>query len=322
MRKERKLRHMESQMQLCVPGLSDFMKITEALEKKDAAMLWEAAKSSKSQAAFFDRLRDECSMAVYSVGSRRSQYVVNHHSALFMIPLIVPAGASASLEDPSTMKPVSIRLARWTQEWFANSNEVTVFNTATSYEEICAWSPFDMRDKLLQLSKQSAGHATQRQEMDFMLPPSAPRLAFLIAGLQRPMEIPSLPKLDPVADETFRSRIEGAIQVVSPVASMIDVRVDLPDYASSALQKGLIQWLDALHVTTPIVRWDAIPAGNDAVYLQMVLDDDEPVVSRLMLRAHQLGMDGVARVLERVATLAAAAPKTQTEVHAKRTTMH
>ena len=309
-------------MQLCVPGLSDFMKITEALQKKDAAMLWEAAKSSKSEAAFFDRLRDECSMAVYSVGSRRSQYVVNHHSALFMIPLIAPASAALSLEDPAIMKSVSIRLARWIREWFSNSNEVTVFNTATSYQEICAWSPFDMREKLLQLSKQSAGSAAPRQEMDFMLPPSAPRLAFLIAGLQRPMEIPSLPKLDPVADETFRSRIEGAIQVVSPVASMIDVRVDLPDYASSALLKGLIQWLDALHVTTPILTWDAIPAGNDAVYVQMVLDGDEPVVSRLILRGHQLGLDGVARILDRVAKLAAATPKLQTDELPKRTAMH
>jgi hypothetical protein len=313
---------MESQMQLCVPGLSDFMKITEALQKKDAAMLWEAAKSSKSEAAFFDRLRDECSMAVYSVGSRRSQYVVNHHSALFMIPLIAPASAALSLEDPTIMKSVSIRLARWIQEWFSNSNEVTVFNTATSYQEICAWSPFDMREKLLQLSKQSAGSTAPRQEMDFMLPPSAPRLAFLIAGLQRPMEIPSLPKLDPVADEAFRSRIEGAIQVVSPVASMIDVRVDLPDYASSALLKGLIQWLDALHITTPILTWDATPAGNDAVYLQMVLDGEEPVVSRLILRAHQLGLDGVAQVLDRVAKLAAATPNPQTDELPKRTAMH
>lgn len=292
-------------MQLYVPGLSDFMKITEALERRDEALLWDAAKSSKSQAAFFDRLRDECSMAVYSVGSRRGQYVVNHHCALFMIPVIVPASAGGLVEDAGAMRPVATHLARWVQEWFANTTEVTVFNVATSYQEICNWSPLVMREKLLQLSKQSDGFSFLSPDMDFQLPATAPRLTFLIAGLQRPIEIPTLPRLDPVADEAFRSRIEGAIQVVSPMSSRIDVRVELPDYASSALQKGLVHWLGALHEVHPILRWDAMPAGNDAVYLQVVLEDDEPVHSRFMLRAHQLGMDGVAKVLDHVAKLAA-----------------
>lgn len=308
-------------MQLCVPGLSDFMKITEALEKKDEALLWEAAKSSKAHAAFFDRLRDECSMAVYSIGSRRGQYVVNHHCALFMIPVIVSANAVAPVGDAKAMRPVATHLARWVQEWFSNTTEVTVFNVATSYQEICNWSPLVMREKLLQLSKQSGGFSFLSPDMDFQLPATAPRLAFLIAGLQRPMEIPTLPRLDPVADETFRSRIEGAIQVVSPMSSRIDVRVDLPDYASSALQKGLVRWLDALHAEHPIRRWDAMPAGNDAVYLQLVLGDDEPVVSRFMLRAHQLGMDGVAKVIEHVAKLAASST-VQDEASSHRGLMH
>ena len=308
-------------MQLSVPGLSDLMKIAEALDKKDEALLWEAAKSSKSQSAFFDRLRDECSMAVYSIGSRRSQYVVNHHCALFMIPVIMSANAEANLADAKAMRPVATHLARWLQQWFSNTTEVTVFNVATSYQEICNWSPLVMREKLLQLSKQSGGFSFLSPDMDFQLPATAPRLAFLIAGLQRPMEIPTLPRLDPVADETFRSRIEGALQVVSPMSSRIDVRVELPDYASSALQKGLMRWLDALHAVHPILRWDAMPAGNDAVYLQLVLEDDEPVVSRFMLRAHQLGMDGVAKVLDHVAKLATA-PAVRDEANNTSSFMH
>lgn len=294
---------MNSQLQLNVPGLSDLLKITEALEKKDEALLWEAAKQSKSQAAFFDRLRDECSMAIYSVGSRRSQHVISHHSALFMVPVIVPPAAASIIGDQEVVRPIAHRLARWIAEWFANSTEVTVFSAANAYEEISTWSPLVMRNKLMQLSKQGPGMAYECVEMQSNLPPSAPRLAFLVAGLQRPMELPALPPLDPASDEMFKARVEGALQVISPGPGKVALQVGLPDYASAALHAGLAQWLEALNAAHPVRHWDAVPAGNDSVYLQIVTGDEEPNVSRLMLRAHQLGMDGVAKILALVAEL-------------------
>lgn len=296
---------MTSQMQLCVPGLSDLLKITEGLLNKDEALIWSAAKEAKSQAAFFDQLRDECSMAVYSVGSRRSQHVINHHSALFMVPLIVSPAAAAIVEDTSTIRPIAHRVAQWISDWFSHSTEVTVFSAANAYEEISSWSPLVMRNKLMQLSKQAQGMPYESVDMQCNLPPTAPRLAFLVAGLQRAMELPSLPAVDPVADEVFRSRVEGALHIAVPTPETVGIQVGLPDYASTALQNGLVLWLDALNDVLPIQGWDAVPAGNDRVLLQIVTAHEEGSdVCRLMLRAHQLGMDGVAKVLAHVANLA------------------
>jgi hypothetical protein len=291
---------MQSQMQLEIPGLGDFTKIAEAMNKKDEALLWEAAKNAKSQAQFFERLRNECGMTSFSTGSKM-QHLVRHHSAMIMVPLVLAPESALLVGNPEAMKAINHQVVQWISEWFEYQSEITIFNSPVAYEEICVWSPLDMRAKLEQLSSISTSSTFSLPDASFNLPENAPRLAFVVAAVQRAAEFPTLPPVDALTDASFKGRLAGAIQVLAASKESVDVSVFVPDYASEALLAGLLFWVQRLHETVGIHRWDAVPAGKDVVILQLELGEDARKTSPIVLRAHQLGIGGVQKVLDYVA---------------------
>lgn len=291
---------MQSQMQLDIPGLGDFAKIAEAMNKKDEALLWEAAKHSKSQAHFFERLRNECGMTSFSTGSKM-QHLVRHHSAMIMVPLVLAPESALLVGNPDAMKPINHQVVQWIAEWFDHQSEITIFSSPVAYEEICIWSPLDMRAKLEQLSSIRTASNFALPDASFNLPEHAPRLSFVVAAIQRAAEFPTLPPVDALTDASFQGRLAGAIQVLAASKASVDVSVLVPDYASEALLAGLLAWVQRLHEVVGIYRWDAVPAGKDVVILQLELGEDARKTSPIVLRAHQLGIEGVQKVLDLVA---------------------
>lgn len=288
---------------MAVPGLSDFVTILEALEKKDDGMLWEAAKKAPSQAKFFDHLRNECGTTTFSIGPSKALQTLRHHSALLMVPMVLSEDVATLTGNGPALAPVIRHVALWLQEWFNYKVEVTLFNSPTPYEEICVWSPFIMREKLEQLSIKREPKLSLPPDMNFNLPPGTPRLAFFVAAVQRPLEFPTLPMVDDVADSELRSRIGGALQVLAPYSSIGSAEVLAPDFASEALLSGIMLWLRHVHETVGIGRWDAIPADQDCVILQLELGEDATRTSPVVLRAHQLGLEGIKKILDFVASL-------------------
>ena len=70
------------------------------------------------------------------------------------------------------------------------------------------------------------------------------------------------------------------------------------------MEAGLLMWLTALHQSHGIVQWDLQVEAANQFRLQLVVDEASPLQTSCLLPPHQLGTDGVERVLAHVAGLA------------------
>jgi len=76
-----------------------------------------------------------------------------------------------------------------------------------------------------------------------------------------------------------------------------------PNFASDALCEGILRWLEEIAATAGIKRWDAQMVDQDLVVLQLELGEDAVTTNPIPLRAHQLGLDGLEKILKRVGEL-------------------
>lgn len=290
------------QQHMDMPLLADMSRVCEALNRKDDAMLWAAAKRSSSTAMFFEQLRNQVGFTTYTTGGRKgSPRHLQHHSALIAMPVVLPAKAASLVNNGQAMDTAMGSVLRRLKEWFENRVEISVFNAPIPYEEVCIWSPSVALEKLEQLSARKEPTLALPQDADFRLPPEAPRLAFFIAAAQQPLKFPELPPVNHQADWRLTSHVSALLDLHAPIAISERIEVLTPDFACEAFAEGLLAWIAALHRECGIVRWDATPVDQDLVILQISLGDHEGEVSEIPLRAHQVGLEGVKRIVDFVA---------------------
>ena len=285
-----------------IPLLADLSRVCEALNRKDDAMLWAAAKRSSSTAMFFEQLRNQVGFTTYSTGGRKgSPKHLQHHSALIAMPMVLPAKAAGLVNNGQALDSAMTSVLRRLKDWFENRVEISVFNAPIPYEEVCIWTPSVALEKLEQLSARKEPTLALPQDADFRLPPEAPRLAFFIAAAQQPLKYPELPPINHQADWRLTSHVSALLDLHTPTAGSEHIEVLTPDFACEAFAEGLLAWVAALHRECGIVRWDATPVDQDLVVLQVSFGDQEGEASEIPLRAHQVGLEGMKRIVDFVA---------------------
>lgn len=288
-----------------VRSVGDLRQVFEALERRDDASVWDAARRAPSQASFFEDLRHQVSSTTYFAGTRtRRQEKVKYHCSLVFIPLVLDRALTDVVDNPEAVRPAIQQVRSWLQEWFEHKVEVNILTAVVGYEEVCVWTPSVMREKLERLAIHKPPTISQAPNFDFHLPAQAPELAFFVAAVHRPLDWPRLPGEDAVMDEQLASRVSGAVQVCSQ-APGLEPRLEVltPDFASDALREGILRWLQAIAGRVGIRRWDAQVVDQDLVVLQLELGDDATATTPIPLRAHQLGLGGIEAILDVVSKL-------------------
>lgn len=285
----------------------DMRDVHHALDSGDDDALWAAGRKARSHDAFYERLRSSVGFTTHQPrgkerGSQSSR--LRQHCALVMVPLVLPARLSDLIGNEAALEPSINMVRRWLDQWFAHRAESCIMSAPVGFSQICSWTPSMQRDLLGQLAikRELCGSYTP---FDFQLPPDSPCLAFIVAGMQSPMAYPSLPAGDHLEDVAFTSRIAGALEVCSDTPSRSDsLYVGLPDFASEAITDGMLRWLSEIHACNGIGRWDVDQVDQDVVTLLLEVGELPQRASPIQLRAHQLGIDGIQRILSHVAALA------------------
>lgn len=287
-------------------SLADLRQMFDALERRDDASLWKAAKAAPSQAEFFEQLRDQVTTTTYEAGKpgagKRGEKL-RYHCCLTMVPVVLPHGSRGIIDDSKALKPAVQQLRAWLQEWFDHRVEVSIFNLVVGYAEVCVWSPSMMREKLDRLAVQKEPTLALPPDFEFNLPEGAPALGFLVGAIHRPLEWPRVPEADFDEDARFSTRVSGALQVCSQQACLQAPIVSPPDHAGEALVCGITTWLEEIHRSHGIGRWDLQPVDQDLVVLQLEVGDEATRTSPIPLRAHQIGLDGIERIVAVAARL-------------------
>lgn len=287
-----------------LPNYIDIGLMFDALERRDDETLWNAARLAPSQVEFFEQLRNQVGFTKYRIGSGNGnkgrlgrREPLSQLCAMFFVPVIMPARYASLRGNAAGMSPAIKQFVNWLRSWFENKMEISIFNAPVSYEEISIWSPSVMREKLEQLACKKEPTIAMPPDFNFCLPDDAPALAYFVAAAQQPVEYPALPPINPMADMGFTAKVSGAIQVCGDGAEFEAVETLVPNYASEALEEGLKRWLAAIHQKCGIGRWDATPMNQDLVMLQLEVGDSPGHTSPIPLRAHQLGLDAVDRII-------------------------
>ncbi len=285
-------------------SIADLRQMFEALERRDDASLWEAARQAPSQASFFHHLRNQVTSTTYQAGTKgRRQERVQYHCSLVMIPIVLGSLLEDVVDNARALEPAVKQVRMWLQAWFEHKVEISIFNAIVGYNEVCVWSPSMMREKLEKLAVHKEPTIAVPPNFEFHLPTGAETLGFFVAAIHRPLDWPRLPQEDPHEDAILGAKIAGAVQVCSGAAKAAATTVLAADFAAEAIANGLIRWLEAIHTSHGIRRWDAQPVDQDLVVLQLEIGEDAETTCPIPLRAHQLGLDGIERVLARVASL-------------------
>lgn len=287
-----------------VPSFWDARQMFDALERRDDASLWEAARRAPSQALFFEDLRHQVSSTTYMAGMRNAKSnKVQFHCSLVLVPVILSKALLDVIDSDEILKPAIKQVHTWLGQWFEHRVEVSILNTLVGYNEVCIWSPSIMREKLERLAVRKTPSIPVPPNFDFHLPEEAPELAFFVAAIHRPLEWPCLPADDATENRMLAAKLGGALQVCSQSPSPGSVQVLPPNFASDALCEGILRWLEGIASTAGIKRWDAQMVDQDLVVLQLELGEDAVTTNPIPLRAHQLGLDGLEKILKRVGEL-------------------
>ena len=279
----------------------DLVRVFDALERRDDAMLWAAARLSESQEDFFDLLRTETVVSRYTTRNATSlRNAVHHYCGMVMMPIVLPPIAAALVSQEAAYDTAMAQMLNWMGEWWGHKLEVRMFNVPIGYEEIVEWSPSVMREKLEQLTFSRQPKLVVQEKYDVQLPDDAPALAFLVASVPRPLEPPELPPENPLNDATLTARVAGVLQINSPGRYMERTEVGVPAFASEAILQGLVSWIHALADTRGLGEWDATPISENTVMLQLTVGESEPLSTKVPLHAHQLGLSGLSAVLAAV----------------------
>lgn len=294
----------EMQLRFEYPDLGDFGQIFDALQRRDDALLWELARTTRSQEQFFNQLRNEVGFTSYQTakGQKRRE-ALTHHCAMMMMPVILTGDASELINKADAVEPTIRQVVWWLREWFEYKVDVAIFNAPVPYEEVCIWTPSIMREKLEQLSVKREPTLALAPDFNLCLPPGAPRLSFFVTCAQQIGEGPRLPDFNAQADDKLVSRVRGALQVLTPGERLGEVGVLVPDFASESMSAGLLEWIKTIHMQCGIGRWDAVPVDQDLVVLHLEVGENPSKTSPIPLRAHQLGLDGIRSVVEYVAAI-------------------
>ncbi len=239
--------------------------------------------------------------------------VTDLYSSLILWPIIL---------DPQILKggkqgapTIPEKLAAWIahqmQSWTDYTSTLCLLENLFSYQFIVRSGPLKLRNMLDQMATrnviqdESGSHAMDDLKVE--LPEDAPRLYFLLGTLSRMGDWPVLRHADHHRTYSLARIVEGALRVQlceSRDSFGLDLCVGVPEFMDTGIASGIADWMSVMNKTYPFRSWSVETFGTDLVELWIQLDDDQKRSIRVPLCKHQLGINGLNRILELAAGLA------------------
>ena len=223
------------------------------------------------------------------------------HSLSFggMDPQIIKNGKEGA---PAIPEKLAAWVAHRMQDWTDYTSTLCLLENLFSYDFIAGGGPLKFRHMLEQMATRSLIQdepgSDAMDDLEVEVPEGAPRLYFLMGTLSRIGEWPVLRNAGP-------QRMVFLVQLCGSRDSFgRDLNVGIPEFLDIGIASGILGWMTLLNEMYPFRGWSVETFGTDLIELCIHLDDDQTSFVRLPVCKHQLGENGLARILDYAAGLA------------------
>lgn len=282
------------------------------MDQYDMNAVWAMAGGSVQPSEFYEALK----LHTFNLSRKTLKgraVVAEHNSTLFMCPVVLSsdmARRSQATSNSAERSKLARLIASNIQRWIAYRSEVRLVAGFASYQGLVTQEPEYFRRLLSNLVwytedqgiKVGSAFATEE------LPADAPQLCFLMGSFTSLSEWPTTPGVHDLSSLDLRDKLKGTLRFqletdtdhVSHCDSQIEVAS--PMFGDQAIECGLKMWLSKLGSEIGFKAWSVGQMQGDMIELQMLLNTDEggKWIS-VPVRAHQVGVDGVERIIAHAA---------------------
>lgn len=291
------------------PAITELIEIRRALDRHDDDALDAAAAAAPDRRMFYERLRHQSGHVQYSFG-RKAPHPVRMRATMQMTPVITrwpePWPIKHRLKD---IEAAMVQAQRAICGWIGRDRHILrLLSQPVPYTDVCHWSATDLQKIVLSIAQlRGAFPARQGSERLYGFGPGVPTLRMIVGAIQSPFGDPpdylgGVSFRDALAEEllaALHAGIHGAADAAgdtrhAPWEGRTHVR--MPDAPGEALLDGVCAWIEVLAEDVGIEDWDVQWVADGAASLSLRLREIEQPAA-IVLRAHQLGLDGIERVV-------------------------
>lgn len=258
---------------------------------------------------FFSVVREMAFSYTHQIHLSRTKDGLSHfeESKVVLCPVVhSPAPTGNTVFNGAMDSALIVRLGDEMQVWGRQLSSASIITPLIDQMRLSQMGALQVRGLLKQVATgtfdpNQFDHLRAERRVDL------PVLSYLMVIMTRRNGMPFLPDGNTPCT-AVRGLVESIVKWGEPVCSGgplagFQPRVGTPIAGGEAVESGLLMWLDAVHETHTIERWDIHMLSAHEFELTLVVSEAsaEPVVCRL--QPHHLGMDGVERILARVACL-------------------
>jgi hypothetical protein len=287
------------------PRAAEDMQIESAFRSGVEQRIWKTLLRSADQAGCLETIRAHSTFSYYAQpkGHRGQRFL--RSGALTPMPIILDREAIATLEHgEAAMQNAKIVMDATTRWWhkLPGTYLVNANQNLYGYNEVCAWSPLvprriadymsgellDDQDPTAQAQKL----VLETEVAELQLPNEFPMLAFLFMQTRSMDGYIELPAINDQEDQYFKDVVRAAYTTAQhPRPTVLT-----PHFFGYAVEEGLMAWVRAIHNVRAIVSWTIQQPALDVRILSLWFGEAEEAF-HIPLRAYQLGLDGIERVL-------------------------
>jgi hypothetical protein len=229
------------------------------------------------------------------------------YSSLILWPIILDPRILGNIKEGEAKltEGLTVWLAHEMQDWTDYTSTLCLLENLFSYDFIVNSSPLTMRLMLDQMALRSQiqdGPGTNAMDnLEIEVPEGAPRLYFLLGTLSRFNEWPVLRHVDHHTTYSLVRKVEGSLRVElceSKGTFGLDLHAGIPQFLDAGIVSGIAQWLTILKESYAFDGWSVETFGTDLIELSFAIDDGLGSVICVPVCKHQLGSNGVVRILE------------------------
>lgn len=291
------------------------IQIEDALARKSTDRVWQIAMSASgtSQHAVYEAMQAH----TFNVSHARrvpGGLLAHENTSLVLWPVLIDGGhAETADQDSLPLGNVDRYLAQALLTAANGECHASLLSALYSYSFIAGQGPVILRSIMESLVDRSGGGFKSEMcdpTLSPVCPTDAPALKFVVGALTRRNAWPSLPAPEHPKAVELKTKVEAALQFdfAKSRTRTMDLKCGAVDLASGAIEAGVTMWLKALSTRYGFGTWDAQPSGQDRVDLFVELMEADTPFAQIPLRAHQIGMAGVERVIASVAAMTTPRP--------------
>lgn len=297
--------------------------IEAALRERDGTRLVAMAARARDRIQYFDQLRNSTFHAHGpvvqdgpAVGRPQEE---RRYSSLFMWPVILDrrlltgaGGVHDALSGESTQLVV-----QQLEELSGKNASIALMHALFGYNMVCCSGPVVLRQLFEQLS-QLRLHIEMPLDEDehlaierfpYGVPDDAPVLCFLMGAMTRKVTWPQLDLASAQTTVDANHYLASTLRLdlaQTPQAMELELHTLAPAPAAQAIESGVIEWLTVLSRRYNFTHWVVLDQGDDRLDLLIELNSGAIPSIQVPLRMHQMGVNGVERVMAYVNSLVAA----------------